>query len=147
MIEYIIDTSVLIKGYVVEGDSARVRTILNSLQASNPIVLHAPESCLIECASVLWKQARFHGTPLSQVKLALDNLIALPLHIHSANSLLVRALEIGVDHNLPVYDTIYIALAERLKLPLITVDAKQTQVAIANGIIMKPLSDFPEFNP
>jgi predicted nucleic acid-binding protein len=59
--------------------------------------------------------------------------------------LLPRALEIGLNNQLAVYDSVHIALAEKLGLPLITVDAKQATAATASGVVLKPITDFPEF--
>ncbi len=43
---------------------------------------------------------------------------------------------------LAIYDSLYIALAQSLDLPLITVDERQSVAATASGIIVKPISDF-----
>lgn len=53
-----------------------------------------------------------------------------------------RALALGMTHHLPLYDSLYIALAERLACELITVDARQSQTAAASGIALKPVTDF-----
>ena len=66
----------------------------------------------------------------------------LPMYIEPAPLLLQRALEIGLQHQLVVYDSAYIALAERLSYPFITVDARQEQAARALGVTLKPISDF-----
>ena len=54
-------------------------------------------------------------------------------------------MNVGVESNLAIYDAVYVALAEHLDCPLITVDAKQADVALAVGITFKSLLDFPEF--
>jgi len=53
-----------------------------------------------------------------------------------------RALEIGLKHQLAIYDSIYIALAEKLNYPLITVDQKQAKASQAEGITLKNIADF-----
>jgi predicted nucleic acid-binding protein len=47
-----------------------------------------------------------------------------------------------VQHNLAIYDSVYIALAERLGFPLITADAKQAAAAAGVGATLKPTADF-----
>jgi predicted nucleic acid-binding protein len=47
-----------------------------------------------------------------------------------------------LKHKLALYDSIYIALAEQLKYPLVTDDSKQAEAARAEGIILKLLTDF-----
>ena len=56
--------------------------------------------------------------------------------------LLVRGIQIGLKYQLAVYDSIYIALAEKLSLPLITVDVRQEAAAKDSGITLKPITDF-----
>jgi len=53
-----------------------------------------------------------------------------------------RALEIGLKHQLAIYDSIYIALAEKLNYPLITVDQKQAKASQAEGVTLKNIADF-----
>jgi len=72
----------------------------------------------------------------------LRDLIGLPLTLQPVIALLERSLEIGLAHQLAVYDSLYIALAERLALPLITADTKQEAAARAVGVTLKPITDF-----
>ena len=146
--EYIVDASILIQGFIRESDTPRVQTLLKGLfDTTDPVVLHVPEFCLLECANILWKQAGFHGMPQADVRQSLTNLISTPLTVQPVISLLPRALTIGLIHNLAVYDSVYIALGERLGCPLITVDARQSKAASAIGIALKSLSDFPKLKP
>lgn len=144
---WVIDTSVLIKSFIKEQDSRRVRTLINQLRSSNPPTLHVPETCLPECGNVLWKQVRFHGLPSQRAKVAMKRLVNLPLTIYPANELLPRTLEIALDHTLAVYDTLYLALAEKVKHPFITVDARQMAIAQTLGLVLKPITDFAEYTP
>jgi len=41
-----------------------------------------------------------------------------------------------------MYDSLYIALALNLDCPLVTVDDRQGNGAIACGVIFKPITDF-----
>lgn len=143
---YVVDTSVLIQAYIRDQDTARARTLLHGMfDPDNPTVIHVLEFSLLECANILWKRVQFHGTPLDAMQRALNALLATPLTVQPAVTLLPRALALGVSHNLAVYDALYIALAESLRYPLITVDQRQAQAAIAAGANLKQLSDFPPF--
>lgn len=101
-----------------------------------------PEFCLLECANALWKAARFRGLPSEQAAQLLVDLVAFPLYITPVGELLPRALALSLAHDLAVYDCIFIAMAERLTCPLITVDERQGQVAVAGGVQLKMLSEF-----
>lgn len=145
MEQYVLDTSVLVQSAIEDSESLRVANLLRRLEDDFSISLHEPEFCLVECANVLWKQVRFHGTSVEAAKQALTNLLLLPLNIHAAADLAPRAFDIAVQHGLAVYDCVHIALAEKLNISLITTDAKQAKVAAAIGVNLKPITDFPEF--
>ncbi len=104
--------------------------------------LYVPEFCRLECINVLWKHVRFQGVPRAQAVQAVQDLLALPLTIASIDSVYTCALEVGLNHELAVYDSIYIALAEKQGCPLITADGPQQRVATTVGIILKPITDF-----
>lgn len=41
-----------------------------------------------------------------------------------------------------IYDSIYIALAEKLNYPLITVDQRQAKASQSEGVTLKDIADF-----
>jgi predicted nucleic acid-binding protein len=144
--EYIVDASVLVQAFVVEPDTKRVRSLLRTLyEKPNPAVLHVPEFCLLECTNILWKQVRFHAAKQAEIQKALIALLNTPLTVEPVTTLLPRALDIGAEYNLAVYDSLYIAMSEQLNHPLITIDQRQSSAAEKVGIRLKLLSDFPEF--
>lgn len=104
--------------------------------------LHIPEFCLLECTNVLWKQVRFHGLPQPNAEQIIQELLRLPFQVESVSHLLPSALQIGLAHQLAVYDSLYIALAQHLSLPLITVDDRQSVAATASCVVVKPIGDF-----
>ncbi len=127
---FVVDTSVLIQAFIRDQDTARARSILRSIfDPDNPTVIHVPEFCLLECANILWKRVQFQSTPLDVMQRTLNTLLATPLTVQPVITLLPRALALGVSHHLAVYDALYIALAESLRHPLITVDQRQRSVA------------------
>jgi predicted nucleic acid-binding protein len=139
---WVIDPSVLIQGYIEDSQTLRVQTLLSTIEENE---LHIPDMCLVECTNVLWKQVRFHGTAIADAQRALFDLLMLPLVLHPVADLLHRALTIGIGYEIPVYDSVYIALAEATGDPLITVDERQARAALALGVTLKLITDFPEF--
>lgn len=144
---WVVDVSVLIQAYILEADTKRVYTLLAGLKNNPPDPLHIPEFAPLECANILWKHVRFSGMIEAQAEKSIDELLDLPLAIHISKHLLKRALKIGLAHQLAIYDSIYLALAENLNIPLITVDTKQAETAKKVGIQLKAITDFPEFSP
>lgn len=50
------------------------------------------------------------------------------------------------DNPTVLYDSLYLALAEALSYPLITVDQRQSQVAAVVGIPLKPVAGFAPYS-
>ena len=97
---------------------------------------------MLECINVLWKEVRFRGLPQPQAEQIVDELLALSFQIMPTVQLLPRALKIGLSCHLAVYDSLYIALALNLDCPLVTVDDRHRNGAIACGVVLKPITDF-----
>lgn len=113
----VIDSSVVVKWFVKEQDAA----------ASLDLRFHplaAPDLLLVECANVFWKKVRRDEYAADDAAMAIRALERAHISLSPAYGLAVRAFEIGrtLDHG--VYDCFYLALAERLGLPLITADTK-----------------------
>jgi len=138
--QYVVDTSVVMQRLIVEVNTPQVRRLFAEMTQGTTLVV--PEFCLLECANVLWKQVRFQGMPQSTAERLLTDLLALPLQIMPANRFMPRALQIGLTNQLAIYDSLYIALAEGLGCPLITVDQKQATAAHSIQVILKPIADF-----
>ncbi|MEQ8674555.1 MAG: type II toxin-antitoxin system VapC family toxin [Aggregatilineales bacterium] len=141
MIKYIVDTSIMMQYLLSEPHTANVSTLFEHVAKSTTTV-YVPEFCLLECTNVLWKHVRFQGMPQNTADLLTQDLLALDLILVAVTNMLPRALEIGLKHELAVYDSLYIALAEKLGYPLITVDVKQEKAALAEGITLKPITEF-----
>jgi predicted nucleic acid-binding protein len=140
MADYIVDASIVIDHLIQGPYTVNTDALFDTLAPSDGLIV--PEFCLLECTNVLWKQVRFQGMPQKQATLLLRDLRRLPLERTPVKRLLGRALQIGLKHQLAVYDSLYIALAERTRHPLITIDQPQTRAASAEGVILKPISDF-----
>ncbi len=140
MATYVIDASLVIKRFIVETYTPEARVVLARMERGDE--LYIPEFCLLECANVLWKEVRFGGMPQTQAEAFLGDLLDLPFQIVPVSNLLPRALQVGLTHQLAVYDSLYIALALEMVCPLITVDRRQADAAAASGATLKPITDF-----
>ncbi|MEP7345671.1 MAG: type II toxin-antitoxin system VapC family toxin [Gemmatimonadaceae bacterium] len=90
---------------------------------------HVPALIDLEVAQVLRRYvARREVTP-ARATLALDLLIGFPMQRYTHEPLLTRIWELR--ENLTAYDAAYVALAEGLRAPLVTCDAR---LANAPGI-------------
>ena len=111
------DASVLVVALSGDGpDGDRARTRLRNE------VLAAPELVDLEVASAV---RRLHGAgalDARRARLALTDLIELPMERAPHLPLLTRCWELR--DNLSVYDAAYVALAESLDATLVTADAR-----------------------
>lgn len=140
MATYVVDTSVVVQHFIVQTYTCEAEVVLNLLSVGDR--LHIPEFCLIECANVFWKEVRLRGLPQTEAERFIDELLAIPFEIAPVSELLQQALQFNITHQLAIYDSLYIALAESLNCPLITVDVRQLNAALAYGVAIKPITDF-----
>ena len=113
----VVDASVLATALAddgTDGDAARSR-----LRGED---LAAPELVDLEVASVLRRQLSIGKLDARRSRMALDDLLELPVERASHRPLLARCWELR--ENLSVYDAAYVALAEALGALLLTADAR-----------------------
>ena len=140
MASYVVDTSVVMQRFMIEPYTPEARELLARMDRGDD--LYIPEFCIIECVNVFWKKVRFQGLPQADAEQFIVDLLELDFHIVPVKELLPRAFQIGLYHQLAVYDSLYIALALNMDFPLITVDDKQLNAATACGVVIKPINDF-----
>jgi predicted nucleic acid-binding protein len=82
--------------------------------------LHAPELCDLEVVSSLRRGVQENRLRLERAAEALSDYMALPVTLHGHRHVLVRCF--ALMENFTPYDASYVALAERLGAPLLTLD-------------------------
>lgn len=113
----VIDASVAVKWVVNESGSDRARLL-------SQVRLEAPDLLPIECANILWKKVRIRDLTREQASARLQLLLQAPVSLVESRRLLDSALKLSMDLHHPVYDCVYIALALRSGVPLITADER-----------------------
>ncbi len=116
---WIVDASVAVKWVVPENLSEEADRLLGS---EDPLM--APELLMIEAANALWKKARRRELSAGEAGRALDVLLASSIVVCAAQPLLARALAMAQRLEHPVYDCVYLALAERERATLVTADER-----------------------
>ena len=113
----VIDASVACKWFFEENLSAEARSLAESGAAFT-----APDMILAECANAAWRRVRGNTIPRAQADAFLKALprwfesLAPSARLHEAAFEMACAL----DH--PVYDCLYLALAEREQTRMVTAD-------------------------
>lgn len=116
---YVVDASVAVKWFVEEPGSAAASALLASGE-----VLLAPDLVLMEASNTAWKKVT-RGEMTQEQGAAMVR--ALPLYfdrlVHT-EALVVRAYALAQQFAHPIYDCLYLALAEREEVRLITDDQR-----------------------
>jgi predicted nucleic acid-binding protein len=90
--------------------------------------LHAPEVCDLEIASALRHGLQERELQPDRVAEALSDYLSLPLTLHSHRLLLPRCFTLF--DNFTPYDASYVALAEALRAPLLTLDRRLARAVV-----------------
>ena len=122
-IVYVVDASVAAQVVSPEPLTAKA-TALFALLVGGQAAFHVPDLFYIECASIFWKKKQRGVCSESQAVQALSDLLALQLTTTAHALLAVDALRLALALDITAYDGCYLALAERVGVPLITVDQK-----------------------
>lgn len=117
MTGFVVDASVALKWMVEEEGSMAAVALLDQ-------PLHAPDLLIPECVNALWKKVRRAEVDAAEIQLFGRAILTMEVTLHATRTLAVRALQLAVDLDHPGYDCFYLALAERLKVPLVTADRR-----------------------
>lgn len=131
----VVDASVALKWVVPESASEHADRLL-----AGDHDLAAPDLLATEAANALWKKVQRSELTAPDAREALDLLLHGGLTWHATRGLLPRALELACLSRHPVYDCVYLALADQLGAPLVTADASLAKVARARRIAVRPLN-------
>ena len=120
----VVDASVVIPCFVPERFSVVAETWL-----AVPDLLLAPDFLALECANVLWKKARLGEITESVAHDALADIVSGVIDLRPSTPLIDAALKLGREVDHPIYDCIYLALAEAEEAELVTADRRFRQRA------------------
>jgi predicted nucleic acid-binding protein len=115
----VVDASVACKWFVVEEGSAEALAL-----AATGESLIAPDLVIAEACNVAWKKRRTGEMTPEQADLLTGQLAGLFQLIFPSAPFAARALAMAESLAHPVYDCFYLALAEHLKVQLVTADAR-----------------------
>ncbi len=95
-----------------------------------------------EVANAIWRAACLRGfLSREEARRAYDllrRMLGKNIMLEPELSYVEPALEISMSWGIPLYDALYLALASEKSLPLLTLDARQREVAVKLGLAVKP---------
>lgn len=113
---HIVDTSVVLKWVVREAGSDAARSWVGT-------PLAAPDLIRAELANALWKKVRIGEIESHHALRGLGHALE-PVSLFPTMPLIERALPLAITLAHPVYDCIFLTLAESLHMPLLTADKR-----------------------
>jgi predicted nucleic acid-binding protein len=121
MSDTVVDSSVVAKWILPEGDSAQAKRLIAHvvLKGERLIVL---DLAFVEVANAIWKRYHRGLATLDETRQSLDDLLLSPVQLEPANRLLKPALEIAIKYHRAVYDALFVALCQDLGLQGVTAD-------------------------
>jgi predicted nucleic acid-binding protein len=139
----VVDASVGIKLSVIEPLSDRADSLFGHLADNPPSRLYVPGLFFIECTNILWQYVSRFGYDGEAARQDVGDLSALPLGAVSTSALAEPALELSLAYGGTAYDSAYVALADRLSLPLVTADEELVKRFENSAIDVRSLAAWP----
>jgi predicted nucleic acid-binding protein len=121
----VIDASVVVKFILKEEGWNKVADFLKTGTISVDLVIK-------ETVNAIWKRVMRKEISLEEAKSmfeAMKEILNKAVIIENEMDYIDEAFEISIKRNVTVYDSLYIALAKKKKLELLTADEIQAQVA------------------
>ncbi len=126
---YVVDTSALIRLYIPDGPvPAGLTGALQNAERGDASLI-APELILAESGQVLHKKRAQDLLSDAEVTAILDSMLYLPIRLFSHHDLIRSACDLAMECDLTVYDALFLSLAKRHSALLITADEKLRRVA------------------
>ncbi len=130
----VVDASVATK-WVVEEVHSDEATLLLAYDA-----LHAPDHWQAEAVNVLWAKVFRGDLATADAEQRMTVLMRAPVIGTPIAGLMSRAFAISVARQVTIYDSLYLALAEKLSIPVVTADVRlmrqlEPDAALANRMV------------
>lgn len=120
----VLDASALLPFFVPEDGSGSITFLFEALEEVPGLEIHAPRLLQIECAHALLKYMRRGVLTAESARDAYRDLLDLPIVLHGLRPLSLEDFEEVSTRVIGAYDAVYLALARRLHVPLITSDQR-----------------------
>jgi predicted nucleic acid-binding protein len=129
--EAVVDASVSAKWVVEEDHSGKAARLLQC------DALHAPDHWHVEAVNVLWSKVFNGDLSATDAQERMTVLLRAPVDGTPIIGLMPRAFAISVSNAVTIYDSLYIALAEKRGIPLVTADRRLIRCISSDAALAK----------
>ena len=119
----VVDSSVAAKWLFAEPDSDRAETLLQAADAET-VKLISPDILTAEIGNAIWKRVNRHDLDGKSAIEAADYFEGICPLLYPSRDLWRPALRLAIAYGHPLYDCLYLALAEELPSELVTADGR-----------------------
>ena len=121
---YVIDASAVLKSLLAETDSAPADALIASHRDGSSSLI-APDLIVAEVGYAVWKRCEVRRQITArEAREAFTDFLALGVLLHPSAALAGAAMNIAIREHHPIYDCLYIALAEQASCAFVTADEK-----------------------
>lgn len=119
----VIDSSVIINWYVPQTYTSQALILLKQHQEGEWTFL-ASNHIYSEVGNGIWRLQRANIIKADDARTILEKLLRQVIHLTPTSDLLLDAYSLATKYDRSVYDSLYIALAQREKTQFVTADEK-----------------------
>jgi len=134
-VRYVLDCSVAIKWLVPEVDSDLAERWLEREQAGE-IAFLAPDVLVAELGHTVRKHVLRGGLTANDAHSGLAEFLSMRIDFSPSLALAPQALSLALGHVATFYDALYVALAQREGVPVLTADARMAGAFSGLGRIL-----------
>lgn len=115
----VVDASVAVKWLIAEEQSDAAHRL-----AASSDDLHAPRLMASEIANALWRKARLGEIERGRAGALMAAVSEMPVRWNTDETVCADAIRLALALDTPVYDCMYLALAQRIRAQLVTADVR-----------------------
>ena len=135
----VVDASVAVKWLIVEEDAEIARTLITSDHD-----LHAPRLLASEVGNALWRKVRLNEISHADAGELLTLLRDMPVRWGTEEIIVTEAVRIALAIDRPIYDCVYLALAQRIEAIMLTADVRFAN-AIASTVYRESILTLADY--
>ena len=138
----VVDASVLLRAFPRDEEETRQVDRLLDDHADGRLVLIAPPLLKYEVANALRTAAVRQRISAFETRDALHVLLQAPVFYYNSDALVEEALNLSLRYERSAYDSVYLALAQHLRVPFFTGDRKLYQAVSGSFQWIRWIGDY-----